>query len=306
MSRESLEYKLSWNILLDVFREFIVQEDFIESTVWYEAVAFYTDIRRESLATLITEETPENLKYYPPLDTLLLTNRKAVVRALVDLRESDFFIEFSEAYDRISPDDDDDWIHAIVNEAKKVFKKDLYIKDVPVLPQNEFDEEGILKYVDLYKKGKVPLLFEIIDNAKLNINKPFDFDDFEPKDEPKDENDNEPLNNRRLPIFPTDKDFLPPNILTDPGNLNKQLNERLQQKKFSEYAKAKNIDVPYLIGVDNVNRQYNNNKLQAELRNGTANNKDRINQWHRDKTLYKLDKYGLYKQPIQIKHPFNK
>ena len=134
-----------------------------------------------------------------------------------------------------------------------------------------------------------------------------DFDDIETSDGPEDDNnDNEPLNNGRSPIFPTDEDFLPPNILTDPGNLNKQLNERLQQKKFSEYAKAGNIDVPYLIGVDNVNRLYNNNKMQAELRNGTANNKDRIKQWHRDKTLYKLDKYGLYKQPIQIKHPFNK
>ena len=108
----------------------------------------------------------------------------------------------------------------------------------------------------------------------------------------------------RMPLEPTGKDLMAPNILTDPKTLNEVHNDQLIQKKATELGNAKFIDVPYLIGSDNIERLFENNKLKAELNNGSANNRDRIKLWNKQKLLYRNNKYGPRKDPIQIKKPF--
>lgn len=302
MLRNTIEYKLTWNILIDTFREIVESKDFEDVTTYNNAIDTLESLSDENLAYLVVENTPENIQHLSPIDTIYNMNTRAVTRVVMDFKENELFNQFFEKWkeleNKITPDQLRKFIE---NESKKILDMDLYIKDVPILPDNKFNEDDILKYIELYKNNKVPFFYEIeeIYQSEKDEKESFNFEDI---DEP---STDEPPTDRRLPLFKTQKDFLPLNLFQDPQELNKQLKDQFQQKNFSEYAKAKHIDVPYLIGTDNINRLYNNNKLQSELRNGTLNNKDRIKQWHKDKRLALLNKYNTYKEPIKIKHPFN-
>lgn len=108
----------------------------------------------------------------------------------------------------------------------------------------------------------------------------------------------------KLPVFKTGRDRLPRNITQDPKTLTETIQGQFTQQKATALGNAKHIDVPYFTTADNIDRLFENNKLQSELNTGSSMYNERMRQWHQIKTDVRYNKYGYRRDPVQIDKPF--
>lgn len=106
------------------------------------------------------------------------------------------------------------------------------------------------------------------------------------------------------PVRDTNIMTLPPNLTQPQFSAEANFKQKLLQNKLTGLAGAKNIDPVALSAVDNINRSFENNKLNATLRNGRFNYNRQINAANMNRRIYQKNKVGVDKQPKKISPPF--
>ena len=131
-SRDTIEYKLSYNILIDSFRE-VVQGNL---DTYGEALEFIEDLDQENFARLLVEDTHTNVQAYAPLDRLYQMNPRAVSNAVVDIKRNVLFKQFNDEWKRKidrrgdETEVENEKIPSLVQIAKNILDADLYIREV--------------------------------------------------------------------------------------------------------------------------------------------------------------------------------
>ena len=116
----------------------------------------------------------------------------------------------------------------------------------------------------------------------------------------------QPLRPPRDPLRLTQVDLLP--LPFQPINYRSPqiINTEDQFNRMTTLGNSKHINTSGLIALDNVQRSFENMKLQTLLSTGRINYNKYLKEWSKNAANHQFNKYGMEKEPVQIDEPFKR